>query len=50
MLRVCGGGWEKAGVQVDGAGADREIRLNPYKHGVLTLLIYFCELKMGKLT
>jgi len=49
VLRIRGGKCDKAGVQVDGAGADREIRLNPYKYRVLALFSRFSELKAGKL-
>jgi len=49
VLRIRGGKCDKADVQVDGAGAGREIRLNPYKYRVLALFSRFGELKTGKL-
>jgi hypothetical protein len=49
VLRIRGGKCDKGGVQVDGAGAGRQIRVNPYKYRGLSLFSCFDELKAGKL-
>jgi len=49
VLRIRGGKCDEAGVQVDGAGAGRKIRVNPYKYRGLAPFSCFDELKAGKL-